>query len=465
MNIEEEQKPNKNSIAPVDFKTHGEKTHHAIFNSALNFWINLTASAAFSYWAAHSHTKIKLNIGPIKPINFKGLNVNHSPSEIQTNLGSWLLNKTPFFKGLAAKDFEEARKRSHAVAEVATLLTPGFAIMVPSVWLGEKYKSSIVRYFDKQKYGERPEDNPVIAERYAILDAQKKPTILGAVTARFGTMALTITTGRLIGSEGNFIHSFGKAMKNGKLEPLEEAAKLPSFLQPASNVLHAANQALHSLINKGLEPLSKTKIGQNSGHALEQFPGVNPIAGDIGTEVGNVVNRMLPKSWSDGIVSFFKNKHYGWSTDQVKRAVHDLSDAELLTKAEAGHAGPILRLKEARNIPIKDGLLDTSRANNYDQPLQNFSKFLSMDVLYTLITAGAVHPVLNLLSFIPGMKYTPKNAEPHPEIEKKRIPRVNYGYDKAEIATERQHQPSTRIEHASYQERVASPELQAARSN
>ena len=464
MNIKEEHKLDKNSIAPVDFKTHGEKMHHAIFDSSLNFWANLIASAAFSYWAAHSHNKIKLKIGPIEPINFKGLDINHSPSEIQTNMGNWLL-KTPLFKGLVTKDAEKARKRSHAVAEVLTLLTPGFAIMIPSVWLGEKYKSSIVRYFDKQKYGENPEDNPVIAERYAILDSEKKPTLLGAVTARFGTMALTLGTGRLIGSEGNFIHSFGKTMKDGKLQLLEEAAKVPSFLQPASNALHAINKGLHSLINKGLEPLSKTKLGQNSGHSLEQFPGINPIAGDIGTEIGNVVNRMLPESWSKGIVSFFKRHDYGWSTDQVKRAVYDLSDAELVKKADTGHEASITRLSEALRIPIKDGLLNTSAPNNYDQPLQNFSKYLSMDVLYTIITASAIHPILNLLGFIPGMKYTPKNAQPHPEIEEKRIPRVNYGYDKADSTAVERDQPNSKVLNATHQDRIISTELQAARFN
>ncbi|MBN8542960.1 MAG: hypothetical protein J0M34_01700 [Alphaproteobacteria bacterium] len=438
MNVEEEQKTNKNGLAPADFKTHGEKTHHAIFNSALNFWLNLTASAAFSYWAAHSHNKIKLNIGPIKPINFKGLNVNHSPSEIQTNLGNWLLTKTPLFKGLSNKNYEEARKRSHAVAEVVTLLMPGFAIMVPSVWLGEKYKSSIVRYFDKQKYGEHPEDNPVIAERYAILDAQKRPTLLGAVTARFGTMALTMGTSRLIGSEGNFIHGFGKAIKAGDIKPL-----------------------------------AGSKAANYVGNALEQFPGVNPIAGNIGTEIGTVINRMLPQSWSKGIVKFFSKHDYSWSNDQMKRAAHDLADTNLVAKAQAGSESAKATLVEAEKTLIGKPFLEAAKhgkpskdvINNYDQPLQNFSKYISMDVLYTLITATAVHPVLNLLGFIPGMKYTPKNAEPHPEIEKKRIPRVNYGYDKAEMPAERQNEPSTRIEQASYHDRVAAHELRAARSN
>lgn len=430
-----EQKNDKKGIAPEGFKTHGEQMHHAIFNSSINFWLNLTASAAFSFWVAHSHNKIKL----------PGMKEAASPSKIQEVFGDWLLT-TPIFKGaVARKGPEKASHNAHAFAEVATLLTPGFAIMVPSVWLGEKFKKPIVRYFDQQKYGDRPEDNPLIAERYALIDQQPKPTLLGSTVARVGSMALTLTTSRLIGAENNWLNGIGKAVHQGKL---------PEIAADANFMV----RGLHGAGNFVAAPLSKVGFISDAGKAVhDKFPGVNPIAGKIGDYFGDLTTKILPDKWVNGLESFFTNHNYRWSRDQIKRA-KDIANETDLTKF-ANQKGHAFDVSEARNI------LDNPDIHN--RPIQNFSKYLSMDVLYTAITAGSVFPVLSLIGVVPGMRYTSKEAKKHEPIDSKHIPKANFGYSRSEAATvpalSSSELPSTKIEQAEHQDRIERAEHKATR--
>ncbi len=176
-------------------KTYGERLYNTVFNQGINFWVNLLVSAGFSLWAASSRTKIKL----------PGMKEAATPSAVQTTLID-KVEKSFIIKSMTNATPENKRKRAVAVSEVFTLLMPGHIIMIPSVWLGAKIKPAFVRYFDKKHYGENAENDPSIAYRHDVVDAEARPTLLGATVARIGTMATTMTVSRLIGSEQNALN-------------------------------------------------------------------------------------------------------------------------------------------------------------------------------------------------------------------------------------------------------------------
>ena len=50
----------------------------------------------------------------------------------------------------------------------------------------------------------------------------------------------------------------------------------------------------------------------------------------------------------------------------------------------------------------------------YNQGIQDYTGFVAMDTLYTLITASVIHPIMSALRSVPGMTYTTR-----PPVEKK----------------------------------------------
>lgn len=302
---QQDSKTRTHDVSPlVRDKTYGERVYGAVFNQGINFWANLLVSAGFSLWAASSRTKIKL----------PGMAEAATPSVVQTKFIDKVENSF-IIKSMKNAEPEMKRKRAVAVSEVFTLLLPGHLIMIPSVWLGAKIKPAFVRYFDKKHYGENAENDPSIAYRHDVVDAEARPTLLGATVGRIGTMATTMTVSRLIGSE-------------------------------------------QSALNKVA--------------GFKDFPGLNQVASRVGTVVGEGMTQEVK---AVGALNNKLSKRFDWSEKQIERKLNK---------------------------------------GTYNRVLPDYIGFVAMDTLYTLVTASVIHPIMALLSHVPGMTYTTR-----PPVEKK----------------------------------------------
>jgi hypothetical protein len=226
-------------ISPLaNEKTYGERVYSRVFDWGLNYWTNLLASAGFSHWVSNSTNQLQI------------LNGN-SPRDIQTRLGKWISNR-PFMEGYKNSELlkhggieaaekiskglinaEEAGaliksasaiaernlgKRGFAMAESLTLLVPGFAVMIPSVWLGAKIKPWLVEKLNQRHYGTDAMDDPSLKARHEALRAEERPTLLGTIIARLGTVLAVQGTAKFIGSESNTINTIGKWTNNESLK-------------------------------------------------------------------------------------------------------------------------------------------------------------------------------------------------------------------------------------------------------
>lgn len=302
------------AISPlVKDKTYGERVYNAVFNQGINFWANLLLSAGFSLYAANYRHKIKL----------PSMKEAATPSDIQNKFinrieNSWII------KSMKTDDAVAKNKRATAISEVFTLLIPGHLIMIPSVWLGAKIKPAFVRYFDNKHYGENAEQDPSILYRHQMIDAEAKPTLLGATVGRIGTMMTTTTASRLIGSESNVLNKIGEK---------------------------------HDIA------------------ALKDFKGLNPIAKQFGEVMGGGATREIKA---------------------VARANNKFSKAFTWSEAQK-----------------KDAVLRGTTLGEYKQGIQDYTGFVAMDTLYTLVTASVIHPIMAVLRHVPGMTYT---TAPKPEV-------------------------------------------------
>lgn len=236
-------------------KTYGEKKYDFIFGTVINFWVNLLSSAAFTYWVSHSTSKIKLPFSPEAK----------APSEYQKEMADWL-SETAALKGI--NNQQERHERAYSMVNLFTLLMPGNVIMIPSVWLGAKFKKPIVEYFDRQHYDDATLHSDEIQARHDVVETEERPTLFGAIVGRLGTIGATQTVARFIGSEGNFISKFGK----------------------------------------------KQGIGM-----LEKFPGVDPLADKIGITIGDGIHSLAPET-VENINENFAKRGYHWSPQQQKAA-------------------------------------------------------------------------------------------------------------------------------------------------
>lgn len=312
-------------ISPlVKDKTYGERMYNLVFNQGINFWANLLTSAAFSLYAANYRHNIKL----------PGMKEAATPSAIQNKFIDKVENSF-VIKSMKGADADTKHRRATAIAEVFTLLVPGHLIMIPSVWLGAKIKPAFVRYFDNKHYGENAEQDPSILYRHQMIDAEAKPTLLGATVGRFGTMLTTTTASRIIGSQGNSLSKFGEK---------------------------------HNI------------------ESIRNFPGLNPVATRIGEVVGGGAVQEI------ALLQKVNNKlsrNYTYSSKQ-----------------------------------LKDGL---DQHGPYNRVVTDYSGFVAMDTLYTLVTASVIHPIMAVLRHVPGMTYTtaptPQLKANAPDEMKVRVPK------------------------------------------
>ncbi len=193
-------------------KTYGERVYSRIFDWGLNYWTNLLASAGFSHWAEHS----------TKPIKLWGMKEAASPRDIQQSLAEVVREYDPFMKRFAKKMIHEKPleatkaifERSMERARTLTLLTPGFAIMIPAVWLGAKFKPQIVEWFNRRHYGDDAMDDPSLKARHQALEAETRPSLLGTVIARIGTVFAVQGFAQAFGSEHNLVNKLSEGTNN-----------------------------------------------------------------------------------------------------------------------------------------------------------------------------------------------------------------------------------------------------------
>lgn len=213
-------------------KTYGERWYSTIFDWGLNYWTNLLASAGFSQYAEHA----------TRPIKLWGMKEAASPRELQEKLAKWIVEKDPFMNGkipftqidnplpfmggfknkmLAEKPAAEAAvaiaERSMARARSLTLLMPGFLVVIPTVWLGAKIKPWLVEALNKRHYGAEAMEDPTLKARHQAIEAEARPTFLGATVGRLGTMLAVQLTAQSVGSDNNFVNKIGDKLNNQSL--------------------------------------------------------------------------------------------------------------------------------------------------------------------------------------------------------------------------------------------------------
>lgn len=99
---------------------------------------------------------------------------------------------------------------------------------------------------------------------------------------------------------------------------------------------------------------------------LKKFPGVDPLAEKIGDGIGHGMVTVFPEQ-SEKLNAKLFQKNYG-----------------------------------AADVP---------NASNTGRAIQDFSKYVSIDTLYTLLTALSIGPIVGLLKKLPGMSYDPQKAK------------------------------------------------------
>lgn len=348
MQREKEQKNKDNQvISPLaNEKTYGERMYSRVFDWGLNYWANLLSSAVFSQWAEHSEKPFKL-----PQISLKNLSISvkeTTPREWQQSIATHLREKSKIFNwfaegirnemvGQSEKAIQEKiYHRSMARARSLILLIPGFFIMIPSVWLGAKFKPQLVEWWNKRHYGEDAMDDPSLQARHAAIAAEERPTLFGAITARFATVVAAQVTAQMFGSDKNWLQKAG----------------------------------------------------------FKNFEGIDPFTEKLGSTIGST----LPRNIQQGYNRMARSWGYNWSIDQRAKAtalqldvskpyynaVQDLGrfvvTDTVYTAVTASTIGPIAKLlpkipligrfmsytpKVARNSPTLDGDRIKIPANRY----------------------------------------------------------------------------------------------------
>ena len=195
-------------------QTYGERQYDFVFNNVINFWINLFVSAGFTYWVNHSKTLVKL---PWRAEAERPAELQKAFSEVIRKYAQPLLNR---FQP------ETQQEISGNMAGVATLTAAGHLVMIPSVWLGAKIKAPFVKALNRKHYGDEAMEDPTLKARHAAIEAEERPTLLGAIAGRAGTIVATQTTAYTLGSNVNIIRWIGE---NSPTKALGFLAKFPGI--------------------------------------------------------------------------------------------------------------------------------------------------------------------------------------------------------------------------------------------
>jgi hypothetical protein len=316
----------------VNDKTYGERWYSGVFDWGLNYWTNLLASAGFSQWAENG----------TRSVSWLG---DKSPRIWQADVSKSIRDKDPFMNGkvpftnidnplsfmkgfkhkvytqrdtkleqmkhalegkhtqhhftvegskeeLLSKFAEkftrqaefEIMERSMARARSLILLMPGFAVVIPTVWLGAKLKPWFVETINRMHYGKEAMDDPTMKARHQAIEAEACPTLLGTVAARMGTVVAAQTAAQLVGSKNNFINKLGKKnrfLANFGVDPVTEkwgeklGGTMPESFREGFNTL-AQGHGLEASEHQVREKLVEMKLMHK--HDLEISPGNRAIA-------------------------------------------------------------------------------------------------------------------------------------------------------------------------------------------
>lgn len=258
--------------------TYGERKYSRIFDVYLNFFVNLFASAAFTTWMSHARNPIRI------PFTKKEL----IPYKVQT---SWAeaLHKLPVMGLFGDKESSARMSVSKTLAGILSLTTAGHFVMIPSVWIGSKFKSQLVEKWDRQHYGDDAMEDSSLKLRHAMIAAEERPTLLGAFLGRVGTVVATQVTGYTVGNATNIPRMIGS-----KFSPL-------GF--------------------------------------LKNFKGLDYFTELMGSKVGSVMTEAAPDA-TKKVNSYFARKNFGWSIGQED--VHpELKGMTYGSTTPKGHGGGI----------------------------------------------------------------------------------------------------------------------------
>lgn len=257
----------KQKISPLaKDKTYGERIYDFVFNNLINFWVNLIASAAFTYWVSHSKQPIKL---PFISKEFS------PPSVLQGKIAGWIHDRG--FMGVFDSNrpdptaFTKRERYASNAANVFTLVSAGHPILIGSVWLGAKIKTPFVKFFDKMHYGKDGMNDAAIKLRHAKVEAEERPTIFGAVLGRLGSIVATQFTVYSIGNPDNWFKALGR--------------HLP---------------------------------GQTLKNAAASFPGMDHLAEVAGNKMGEVMVDLMPQGTRKMDEALRKDGKFGWSNQQTQ---------------------------------------------------------------------------------------------------------------------------------------------------
>lgn|GEM_PF-3225722 len=380
MNLEPQQKHDKNSTVPADFKTHGEKMYDLVFNQGINFWANLIISAGFTYWVNHSVKPIMQT--PPSFAKWLGKAPIHAQSTVRNGI-----HEAPFMnmfgekmskEGISALesvsngvDMNKRMKVAKFMADALTLTSVGTFIMIPGVWVAQKFKGDFVRWQDNQKYGPDSENLDWVRQAHERIDHEKKPTLLGYGAGRLGSMVAVQAAAYTVGH--------GDAFK---------------------------------------------WVGDKTGiKFLQKFEGIDHFAGNVGDALGGSIASMS-KNASNKLNRTLTSEKGGidWSLDQRRIAYKVLHDPEKL-KLHEMDAGELAELRKQAELIMKS----TPGEPTYNRAFQDLGKYVGLDTMYTAITAGTIVPLVGWLKEnVPGMSYTtePKYREkPQTRVSRQSISR------------------------------------------
>lgn len=327
------------SLHTSQCKTFGEKAFSGVFDWGINFGLNLALSAAFTHYVSHSSRPIW------KGASFGKEFFHKSPETAYGWVRDSIMHRTGASRDVASR-----------MTDALTLTTGGHLIMVPSVWLGAKCKAGFVEGLDNWYYGkEKAEQDPWLQARHDAVEHSAKPTFLGTVVGRAGTVAAVQLTSITLGAKKNLI----------------------------------------------------TGIGHQIGSTrLQSFKGLNDIAGKFGHAIGAGFADAAP-GLSKKMNDFARKRDFKFSTEQIDEL---LKKDGIRLSASTEHDSAILN-----NPAYKQryqGAFDAIRKKDYDSATADYSKYTALDTLYTGVTMYTIHPIINTAkNLLPGMTYHDQPTE------------------------------------------------------
>ncbi len=195
-------------------------------------------------------------------------------------------------------------------------------------------------------------------------------------------------------------HYGDEAMDDPSLQARHQAIRAedqPTFLGAFTARVGTffAAQATAQLVGSDRNILNK--LGEKTNSKFLREVAVDPVA----KKIGNVLGEAVPLSIQQRSNRFAERIGLDWSKEQ---------------QTVEGLRGP------------------------YTKAAQDFIKYVSLDTIYTLVTAGTIRPFMKLLRHLPFMSYKPKVAVNSPTFdgEKIRVPANQYtdSTPEAEIRTQ-----------------------------